>query len=358
MKMIHFLCTLCFCISTLSYQAWSQPEVTGGPLNVPTNGIIDGVYMKEIIPTKKLIEYEHVREADYVWGKRVYQRIDLREKINHPIYFPFDEINQIDGEGEEWVRNSSRWSLWTIIRNSIVYGDLTVFDNENSKALGTYDGDQFKYPITSGMMGGNYQSDSLLRKDLNRLLSIKLPPKQDAQGNILALTSILDPEMDSTINGQIVYPPDIFSWVASRDIVAYYLKEDWFFDKERSVLDCRILGIAPVVYFDANNKQVISNSETGAISGEIQTERALFWLYFPHLRYTLNNYFVYNDANDAQWMSFDDLFWKRRFNSTMYKESNTYDRKIESYRTGAEALMEADRIKEEIRTIEHDVWSF
>lgn len=355
MKMIHFLCTLCFCLGTLSFQAWSQPEVTGGPLNVPTNGIIDGVYMKEIIPTKKLIEYEHVREADYVWGKRVYQRIDLRERINHPIYFPFDEIR---GENE-WVRNASRWSLWTIIRNSIVYGDLTVFDNENPNALGVYDGDQFKYPITSGMMGGNYQSDSLMKKDINRLLGTLAPPKTDAQGNFLALTSVLDPELDSLdLAGNPVYPEREMIWITSQDIVAYYLKEDWFFDKERSVLDCRILGIAPVVYFDSKGKQVITDSETGAISDAIQSERALFWLYFPHLRYTLNNYFVYNDANDAQWMSFDDLFWKRRFNSTMYKESNTYDRKIESYRTGAEALMEADRIKEEIRTIEHDVWSF
>ena len=80
--------------------------------------------------------------------------------------------------------------------------------------------------------------------------------------------------------------------------------------------------------------------------------------YFPHCRFVFNNYFVYNDANDAQWMSFDDVFWKRRFSSVMYKESNVYDRKIESYRAGVEALMEAEKIKEEIRTIEHDVWSF
>jgi hypothetical protein len=86
--------------------------------------------------------------------------------------------------------------------------------------------------------------------------------------------------------------------------------------------------------------------------------RELFWLYFPHCRFVFNNYFVYNDQNDAQWMSFDDLFWKRRFSSTIYKESNTFDRNIESFRMGADALMEAEKIKEEIRTIEHDVWSF
>ena len=84
----------------------------------------------------------------------------------------------------------------------------------------------------------------------------------------------------------------------------------------------------------------------------------MFWLYFPHCRFVFNNYFVYNAKNDAQWMSFDDLFWKRRFSAVAYKESNTYDRDIETYRSGVDALYESERIKTEIRNIEHDVWSF
>jgi gliding motility associated protien GldN len=123
------------------------------------------------------------------------------------------------------------------------------------------------------------------------------------------------------------------------------LKEDWFFDKERSVLDVRVLGIAPVVY---------KKNSTGQIEGM----RELFWLYFPQCRFAFNNYFVYNPKNDAQWMSFDDLFWKRQFASTIYKQSNVFDRKIETYRAGVDALMESDKITEEIRTLEHDVWHF
>jgi hypothetical protein len=52
------------------------------------------------------------------------------------------------------------------------------------------------------------------------------------------------------------------------------------------------------------------------------------------------------------------LFWKRRFNATIYKESSVYDRKVETYRTGIDALMESQKIKEDMRTIEHDVWNF
>jgi len=142
-----------------------------------------------------------------------------------------------------------------------------------------------------------------------------------------------------------VYPPRDTSWFKTIDVIQYRVKEDWFFDKERSVLDVRILAIAPVVY---------SKDE----QGQIQGMKELFWLYFPHCRFVLNNYFVYNDKNDAQWMSFDDLFWKRRFTSVMYKESNVFDRKMEAYKTGVDALFEAEKVKEEIRTIEHDVWTF
>jgi hypothetical protein len=42
----------------------------------------------------------------------------------------------------------------------------------------------------------------------------------------------------------------------------------------------------------------------------------------------------------------------------MYKESNVYDRGIDTYKNGVDALHEAERIKEGIRTIEHDVWNF
>ena len=57
-------------------------------------------------------------------------------------------------------------------------------------------------------------------------------------------------------------------------------------------------------------------------------------------------------------MSFDDLFWKRKFNAVAYKKSNNYDRNIETYRSGVDALYEAEKINNDIRNFEHDVWSF
>ena len=87
-------------------------------------------------------------------------------------------------------------------------------------------------------------------------------------------------------------------------------------------------------------------------------KKILFWLYFPHCRFVFVNYNVYNPKNDAQWMSFDDLFQKRQFNSTIYKQSNTFDRTIDTYRTGIDALYESQKITEEFRNFEHDLWHF
>jgi gliding motility associated protien GldN len=292
-----------------------------------------------------MIPYEYVREADVVWSKRVWSFIDLREKINHPLYFPLDQYQKSpDGKDEIWVKNSSRWSLWTVMKQHIMNGDLTLFSVNNLYDItkqGVLDGDQFKYPIRPEP-GKNYDTDSLFRSSVDERISMITGGGMRAVLNELGEDSVyLDPVTGEEVGIQETYVEK--SWILSENIVQYRLKEDWIFDKERSILDVRILGICPVIY------------EATKEGGKYEE---LFWLYFPHCRFVFNNYFVYNDANDAQWMSFDDVFWKRRFNSVMYKESNVYDRNIESYRTGVDALMEAEKIKEEIRTIEHDVWSF
>ncbi|MDP4684667.1 MAG: gliding motility protein GldN [Crocinitomicaceae bacterium] len=328
----------------LSWNTMAQlEELNGGPVNVPTDGIVDGVYIAEHIPTKRLIPYEYVREADVIWSKRVWQYIDLREKINHNLYYPFDEIT-LEGR---WIRNATRWSLWTVLRNHVLNGDLRLFSPYNPyNVFGEKDGDQLKYPVDP-LPGMNFYTDSAYREQLVYFFGYLGP-----QSDVPLTDEFGDPLIKVNAEGieEMVYPNRDTMWYVSKDIVQYKIKEDWFFDKERSVLDVRILAIAPVVY------DIETNEATGQKS--IKGLKDLFWLYFPHCRFVLNNYFVYNDKNDAQWMSFDDVFWKRRFNSTIYKSSNVYDRKVDSYRTGVDALMESDKIKEEIRTIEHDVWSF
>ena len=327
----------------------AQNEINGGPVNIPAEGVIDGLYIQEHIPTKRLVPYESVREADVMFQKRIWRAIDMREKINHPMYFPMDEFTG----ALDWVKNTTRWSLWTVIRHHIMKGDLVMYDNENPNYIGSFDGDLFKYPVQLAP-GKSYENDTTFKDNVLRLIGIK-KDKVNADGSPMVKTDPLTGEPLTKLNPatgveeQILEDPEI-RWYKSEDIVEYRLKEDWFFDKERSQFDVRILGLAPVVY-DADRD---SKGEITTIKGK----KILFWLYFPHCRFVFVNYNVYNPKNDAQWMSFDDLFQKRQFNSTIYKQSNTFDRTIDTYKSGIDALYESQKITEEFRNFEHDLWHF
>ena len=75
------------------------------------------------------------------------------------------------------------------------------------------------------------------------------------------------------------------------------LKEEWFFDKKRSVMDVRIVGLAPCRY--------ILNQDS---TDEVLTP--LFWIYYPAFREVLAKTNVLNiTKNDAQKRSFLDIFF-------------------------------------------------
>lgn len=337
MKFLKLMCFLC--VVSVSTSLVAQEEMLG-PVPNPAPGVLDGVYVPEHIPTKKLIPWEHVREADAVWSKRVWRYIDMREKINHSMYYPLDKIEATTILDYEWVKHQRRWSLWTVILSNIIAGNLTVYSPDNPNYPTYKDGDSFKYPIVPPP--GKSVTDSVW---FSEDLAVYIGKLDDCEP--VAIPNMWGEDSVVTMpDGSIetVYFPCDFTYFQSGDIVQYRLKEDWFFDKERSVMDVRIIGIAPVKY---------RKTKTGQIEGFEE----IFWLYFPECRYVFQNYYVYNTHNDSRWFSYDDLFWKRQFNSVIYKSSNVYDRKIESYRVGVDALLESEKITNEIRMIEHDVWS-
>jgi hypothetical protein len=49
---------------------------------------------------------------------------------------------------------------------------------------------------------------------------------------------------------------------------------------------------------------------------------------------------------------------KRMFSSYVYKENNSYDRKITDYKTGMDAMIESQRVKTDIMDFEHDLWDW
>ena len=137
--------------------------------------------------------------------------------------------------------------------------------------------------------------------------------------------------------------------VKSSEVKSYLVKELWFFDKQRSVLDVRIIGLCPIrEYFKPDDLEQLTPMQT-----------KLFWVYFPQAREWFGNHMAFNPYNDADHMTFDDVFFKRYFSSYIVKESNTFnDRQIDEYTIGVESLLEAERIKENIFNFEHDLWEY
>ena len=84
----------------------------------------------------------------------------------------------------------------------------------------------------------------------------------------------------------------------------------------------------------------------------------LFWIYYPQARYVFANQGVFNRQNDAERRTYDDIFWKRMFSSSIIKESNVMDRKVNEYMIGLDAILTSEEIKAEIFNIEHDLWAY
>ena len=124
------------------------------------------------------------------------------------------------------------------------------------------------------------------------------------------------------------------------------LYEEWFFDKKLGKLDVRIIAIQPT-YMGYDD-------QLGRIA-----KKPLFWVKYDDIRDALSKQEVFVTSNDAQRISFDDLFMQRRFGSVIIGESNVQnDRFISDYQTGKYTLFEAERIKNELFNFEHDLWEY
>ena len=84
-----------------------------------------------------------------------------------------------------------------------------------------------------------------------------------------------------------------------------------------------------------------------------------FVVHFPQCRRLFATHSVYNPNNDAQAISFDDMFFQRRFSSTVIAESNVFgNRMLSDYKLGQDVLLEAERIRDDLFIMEHDLWEY
>jgi gliding motility associated protien GldN len=264
-----------------------DPEATEtGIIEEPGEAPLDDVVKKEIMVERRVLPYQPVRESDIFWEKRIWRIIDTREKMNLPFAYPEEPF-------------------FKILSDAATKGDLPVYSTEDDKFT--------KRLSTDDVLAMLSKTDTVVT---------------------------FDPE---TYEEKVQIVRNDINW---EDVKRFRLKEIWFFDKETSTLQVRILGIAPLIDVKDNE-------------GNFRFEKPMFWVYYPHAREMFARHRVFTmGENTNATISWEDLFEMRYFASYIYKESNVHDRRIEQYLQGADILMESDKIKNEIFNWEHDLWQY
>ncbi|MBQ0116950.1 MAG: gliding motility protein GldN [Flavobacterium sp.] len=261
----------------------------------------------------KPLPYGYVDDRDNLFGKRVWEIIDLDERVNFPFYFPI----------EENIGND-RKSLFNVLVSGMKDGSISeVYDDSyftTKKSLEEILSAFYRKELS------DYGIDVLNR----------YPKKSEAQ---LVAEGKLTDEHYTT------------SQVTAEDIAQYRIVGQWYFDSRQSELKYRILGICPMAVDALSKMRGIENAEP----------LELFWVFVPAARDILHENKAFNNKNSAMPFSFDHLLNARRFSAVIYKEENVYgNRSVSDYvRENAQLqLLESERIKEKIRDFEQDMWNY
>jgi len=259
--------------------------------------IIDGAYKRTDLTNRKPTPLPYLREADVMWKKKVWRIIDLREKINQPLYFPT-------------VPMDGRYNFVSLLVQGIKDGKLTAYDAK--------DDDEFKVPMTFEQVKESFGATTRT-------------------------------QMVRDIDTGEMKPKEVKGEINSEEIKQFMIKEEWYFDKQTSTMNVRVIGICPIreFYRDGDTNQ------------EDVQRRQVFWIYYPEAREVLAASEVFNDQNTARNASFDDILLKRKFNSYIVKEENIYNnRAISQYLGGKDAMLESKKIESSIFDYEQNLWEY
>ena len=255
---------------------------------------VDGIYVDNATGVKEPMPLPTIREADVMWKKTIWREIDFNQKMNQGFYYP--------------VAPHQNWqNLITVLMNGLESGEIIAYADE---------------VVATGEL-------------INPIPFTKI--KENT-----TVTDITYRENDETGDLELVeYEEEL----KSEDVTRCRVKEVWYFDKQRSQMMVRIIAICPVRVF--KNK-----------AGEVKKE-PLFWVpYNNATRALLAKSPFFNRSNSSGQLSYDEVFIKRMFDSYIYREENMFDRNINSYAKGVDALKESERIKQSIIDFEQQLWEY
>lgn len=275
----------------------------------PIRSPIDRPWVTQNVADNKPVTLQSINQ-DYLMDATIIWRVlDLREKMNHPLYFP--------------TETKGNWrSLMQIILDAIDSSE------ENAEPLRVYSNEYINIPMSA----------EELKASMGETKRIEL------------------------INdwGEVTGDSVIFIAWGAKDVFQYILKECWYVDNQRSLLDARIMAICPMFWYEPQTDVSYEEEQDDMPAVTNRRWRQFSWIDYNEFRPQMAKNEVFNTKNFAQNRTFDDLFLQRRFSSFIKAESNVYDnREINHYIVnGLDQIQESERIKNKIRQSENDMWIY
>jgi len=273
-----------------------RQDGVGGPVSdTPRKSLrVDGVTEKALSKERVPLAYDYIREDDKFWEKRIWQVIDVREKINLPFQYNVEDetgVNQL---------------FINILLNAIKNKEVEAFSPVDDR-------------FTTVM------------------------PYEEIQGKISGEERTVKSIDPVTGEEKMVTTRDDFD---PRTIKQYKVKEVWVFDKEASALKVRILGIAPMVS---------RMNEDGTVRASIPLFWVYYPDMRPILaKYDVYN--QNNDAATISWEDLFEMRFFSSYvikeNNTYNREIKDY------IKDGVMRLLEGQSVKDRIFNKEQDLWAY
>lgn len=257
-------------------------------------------YSKTLNTGKRAMPYAYLRESDVVWKTYVWRTIDFREKFNQFFYYPTEETKNTQG----------RTNLVYTFLHALANGDIEVYEDE----------------------------DLTIPKDYQKIWGEMNKEKTQA---------IYEYDEWDEIVGQ--HDTIIHEDFNPEDVLTAHIKECWYIDKQDTRQKVRIVALA------------LYRNDCRERNGERTCNMIpMFWAPMNDMRVrnALVKINAYDEHNDAAERTYDDIFIDRYFDSFVTRESNKYNRTIDSYLTGTDAIIESLRIEDQVFEIESDMWEY
>lgn len=267
---------------------------------------IGDLYQYEAMEGREILDYPELLERDVSWQKRVYRRIDVREKMN---------LRFID------EKNPFLNVLLEAIDDGVPFYGVKTKENVMARA-------EYAVPFT---VNAQFPKDDITMKKKKGYMI-------DFSDTVSSVVSSADRSMTHK------------DWKPT-DVVYYEIVEDWYVDDRYGKMQVRIAGIRPQLEF----------STYDAIADATQFNELSYWVPYDLLRPYLAHAQAPNYDNGVHTISWDEIFQFRMFSSYIAKDDLTpQNQYLEDMfpNSSFRKKLSADEMFNELFMLEQSLWSY